>query len=171
MLVEVGVCYGLVGYFECCQYYYESSELVVCKFVVVQYVGLVLVLCVGEILEQWEVGQIEMVIVSQLVLVLELVGVVGFVNVVVVYELVWVIGIGCIVSKEQVQQVYVFICGEVVCIDVRIVDLLFIVYGGSVKFDNVGELFVQLDVDGGLVGGVFLVVVDFLVIVWVVVVN
>ncbi|HWW69215.1 MAG TPA: triose-phosphate isomerase, partial [Duganella sp.] len=49
-------------------------------------------------------------------------------------------------------------------IDARIADSLPIVYGGSVKPDNAGELFAQPDVDGGLVGGASLVAADFLAI-------
>ena len=67
-------------------------------------------------------------------------------------------------TKEQAQQVHAFIRGEVARFDARIADSLPIVYGGSVKPDNAGELFAQPDVDGGLVGGASLVAADFLAI-------
>ncbi|MFA4382794.1 triose-phosphate isomerase, partial [Xanthomonas perforans] len=54
--------------------------------------------------------------------------------------------------------------GEVAKADARIADSLPILYGGSVKPDNAGELFAQPDVDGGLVGGASLVAEDFLAI-------
>ena len=61
-------------------------------------------------------------------------------------------------------QVHAFIRGEVAKRDARIADSLPILYGGSVKPDNAGELFAQPDVDGGLVGGASLVAADFLAI-------
>ena len=164
MLHEVGARYGLVGHSERRQYHNESSELVARKFAAAQHAGLVPVLCVGETLEQREAGQTEAVIASQLAPVLELVGAAGFANAVVAYEPVWAIGTGRTATKEQAQQVHAFIRGEVARIDARIADSLPIVYGGSVKPDNAGELFAQPDVDGGLVGGASLVAADFLAI-------
>ncbi|WP_142806454.1 triose-phosphate isomerase [Stenotrophomonas maltophilia] len=164
MLHEVGARYGLVGHSERRQYHHESSELVARKFAAAQHAGLVPVLCVGETLEQREAGQTEAVIASQLAPVLELVGAAGFAQAVVAYEPVWAIGTGRTATKEQAQQVHAFIRGEVARIDARIADSLPIVYGGSVKPDNAGELFAQPDVDGGLVGGASLVAADFLAI-------
>ena len=164
MLVEVGARYGLVGHSERRQYHHESSELVARKFAAALHAGLVPVLCVGETLEQREAGQTEAVIASQLAPVLELTGAAGFAQAVVAYEPVWAIGTGRTASKEQAQQVHAFIRGEVARFDARIADSLPIVYGGSVKPDNAGELFAQPDVDGGLVGGASLVAADFLAI-------
>ncbi|WP_295574338.1 triose-phosphate isomerase [Stenotrophomonas maltophilia] len=164
MLHEVGARYGLVGHSERRQYHHESSELVARKFAAALHAGLVPVLCVGETLEQREAGQTEAVIASQLAPVLERVGAAGFAQAVVAYEPVWAIGTGRTASKEQAQQVHAFIRGEVARIDARIADSLPIVYGGSVKPDNAGELFAQPDVDGGLVGGASLVAADFLAI-------
>ena len=164
MLHEVGARYGLVGHSERRQYHNESSELVARKFAAAMHAGLVPVLCVGETLEQREAGQTEAVIAGQLAPVLALVGGEGFANAVVAYEPVWAIGTGKTASKEQAQQVHAFIRGEVARIDARIADSLPILYGGSVKPDNAGELFAQPDVDGGLVGGASLVAADFLAI-------
>ena len=164
MLAEVGARYGLVGHSERRQYHNESSELVARKFAAALHAGLVPVLCVGETLEQREAGQTEQVIAAQLAPVLALVGPAGFQHAVVAYEPVWAIGTGRTASKEQAQQVHAFIRGEVAKLDARIADSLPIVYGGSVKPDNAGELFAQPDVDGGLVGGASLVAADFLAI-------
>ncbi|MGY8564727.1 triose-phosphate isomerase [Paracidovorax citrulli] len=164
MLADVGARYGLVGHSERRQYHNESSELVARKFAAAVHAGLVPMLCVGETLEQREAGQTEQVIASQLAPVLDLVGAAGFQNAVVAYEPVWAIGTGRTASKDQAQQVHAFIRGEVAKWDARIADSLPILYGGSVKPDNAGELFAQPDVDGGLVGGASLVAADFLAI-------
>jgi len=164
MLSDIGCRWVILGHSERRQYHHESSELVARKFAAAQHAGLVPVLCVGETLEQREAGQTEAVIASQLAPVLELVGAAGFAKAVVAYEPVWAIGTGRTATKEQAQQVHAFIRGEVARFDARIADSLPIVYGGSVKPDNAGELFAQPDVDGGLVGGASLVAADFLAI-------
>ena len=164
MLAEVGARFGLVGHSERRQYHNETSELVARKFAAALHAGLAPVLCVGETLEQREAGQTEQVIAAQLAPVLALVGPAGFQHAVVAYEPVWAIGTGRTASKEQAQQVHAFIRGEVAKWDARIADSLPILYGGSVKPDNAGELFAQPDVDGGLVGGASLVAADFLAI-------
>jgi len=164
MLAEVGARFGLVGHSERRQYHNETSELVARKFAAALHAGLAPVLCVGETLEQREAGQTEQVIAAQLAPVLALVGPAGFQHAVVAYEPVWAIGTGRTASKEQAQQVHAFIRGEVAKLDARIADSLPILYGGSVKPGNAGELFAQPDVDGGLVGGASLVAADFLAI-------
>jgi len=164
MLAEVGARFGLVGHSERRQYHNETSELVARKFAAALHAGLAPVLCVGETLEQREAGQTEQVIAAQLAPVLALLGPAGFQHAVVAYEPVWAIGTGRTASKEQAQQVHAFIRGEVAKLDARIADSLPILYGGSVKPDNAGELFAQPDVDGGLVGGASLVAADFLAI-------
>lgn len=164
MLAEVGARFGLVGHSERRQYHNETSELVARKFAAALHAGLAPVLCVGETLEQREAGQTEQVIAAQLAPVLALVGPAGFQHAVVAYEPVWAIGTGRTASKEQAQQVHAFMRGEVAKLDARIADSLPILYGGSVKPDNAGELFAQPDVDGGLVGGASLVAADFLAI-------
>jgi len=164
MLAEVGARFGLVGHSERRQYHNETSELVARKFAAALHAGLAPLLCVGETLEQREAGQTEQVIAAQLAPVLALGGPAGFQHAVVAYEPVWAIGTGRTASKEQAQQVHAFIRGEVAKLDARIADSLPILYGGSVKPDNAGELFAQPDVDGGLVGGASLVAADFLAI-------
>ena len=164
MLVDVGSRYGLVGHSERRQYHRESSELVARKFVAARHAGLVPILCIGETLEQREAGQTEAVISSQLEPVLALAGVAGFDGAVVAYEPVWAIGTGRTATPEQAQAVHAFIRGQIRGHDARIADSLPLLYGGSVKPDNAGELFAQADVDGGLIGGASLVAADFLAI-------
>lgn len=141
-----------------------SSELVARKFAAAVHAGLIPVLCVGESLEQREAKQTEAVLRAQLEPVLALVGSAGFARAVLAYEPIWAIGTGRTASPAQAQAVHAFLRGEVAKADARIADSLSILYGGSVKPDNAGELFAQPDVDGGLVGGASLVAEDFLAI-------
>jgi len=164
MLAEVGASCCLVGHSERRQYHHESNEAVAAKFVAARRGGLMPILCVGETLEQREAGQTEAVIAAQLRPVLEAAGAEGLAGAVVAYEPVWAIGTGRTASPEQAQAVHAFIRGELRACDARIADSLPLLYGGSVKPDNAGALFSQLDVDGGLVGGACLVAQDFLAI-------
>ena len=77
----------------------------------------------------------------------------AFANAVVAYEPVWAIGTGLTATPEQAQAVHAFIRGEVAAHDATIAGSLPILYGGSVKPDNIAELRAQDDVDGALVGG------------------
>ena len=87
------------------------------------------------------------------------------INAVIAYEPVWAIGTGKTASPEQAQEVHAFIRSEVAAFDAKIASSLPIIYGGSVKASSAKELFIQPDVDGGLVGGASLLTQEFSAIV------
>src|SRR6185503_20484943 len=80
---------------------------------------------------------------------------------VVAYEPVWAIGTGKTASPEQAQAVHAFIRGRIAASDRRLAEELTILYGGSVKAGNAGQLFAMPDVDGGLIGGASLAADEF----------
>ncbi|HET9034374.1 MAG TPA: triose-phosphate isomerase [Dokdonella sp.] len=164
MLKDIGCRYVLVGHSERRQYHAETNEVVARKFVAAQAAGLVPVLCVGELLEHREAGETEAVVGAQLDAVLGLAGIGAFANAVVAYEPVWAIGTGKTATPEQAQEVHAFMRDKFAGQDARIASSLRLLYGGSVKAANAGELFAQSDIDGGLIGGASLVAVDFLAI-------
>jgi len=164
MLRDVGCTHVLVGHSERRQYHAESDAQVAIKFVAAQSAGLVPVLCVGETLAEREAGATEAVIGRQLDAVVEQAGIDAFADAVVAYEPVWAIGTGRTASPEQAQAVHRFMRDKLRSLDATIADSLRLLYGGSVKPSNAGELFGQPDVDGGLVGGASLVAGDFLAI-------
>lgn len=159
-----GAAGALVGHSERRHVFGETDAETGKKVRVILAAGLTPMLCVGEKLAEREAGQTEAVVLRQLRAGLEGVAASDLASVLIAYEPVWAIGTGRTASKEQAQQVHAFIRGEVARFDARIADSLPIVYGGSVKPDNAGELFAQPDVDGGLVGGASLVAADFLAI-------
>ena len=161
MLKEVGAGHALVGHSERRQYHGETSEIVARKFVAAKAAGLVPVLCIGETLEEREAGQTEARLTEQLDAVFDAAGPQALDGAIVAYEPVWAIWTGKTASPAQAQEVHAFIRGQAAKRDANMAGSLPILYGGSVKADNAGELFAQPDVDGGLVGGASLLANEF----------
>ncbi len=164
MLKDVGCRYVLVGHSERRQYHAESNQQVAAKFARAQASGLVPILCVGETLEQREAGTTQTIIAAQLDAVLQGLSISAFAQAIVAYEPVWAIGTGRTASPAQVQEVHGFIRGKLAKDNATIAGSLRVLYGGSVKPANAVEIFAQIDVDGGLIGGASLSADDFLAI-------
>jgi triosephosphate isomerase len=165
MLADIGCQYVVVGHSERREYHQESNELVAEKFLACKRAGLIPILCVGESLHQRETGHTEWVIEKQLKPIFTLMGAQAFAHAVVAYEPIWAIGTGKTASPEQAQEVHAFIRSEVAAFDAKIASSLPILYGGSVKASSASALFMQPDVDGGLVGGASLLAQEFSAIV------
>jgi triosephosphate isomerase (TIM) len=146
MLRELGVYGAIVGHSERRQYFGETDETVAKRAKAALEAGLSVIACVGETETEREAGETEDVLRRQ-VSVLE-----GEDNLVVAYEPVWAIGTGKTATPELAQEAHAFIKGLV---DVPVL------YGGSVKPENAGELLELPDVDGALVGGASLDVESF----------
>jgi len=164
MLAEFGCRYVLIGHSERRALFGETDGVVAAKFEMAQKFGLVPVLCVGETLDERQAGRTALVIARQLSAVLDRVGVAAMASAVVAYEPVWAIGTGVTATPAQAQEVHAAIRAQVAALDAGVADGLRILYGGSVKPQNAMELFGQLDIDGGLIGGAALVADDFLTI-------
>jgi triosephosphate isomerase len=162
MLADVGASYVLVGHSERRALYGETDALVARKFVATQAAFLTPILCVGETLAEREQGLTEVVIARQLDAVLTVAGIRAFRRAVVAYEPVWAIGTGKNASPEQAETVHAFIRDRIASQDATIAAALRLLYGGSVKAANAGEIFAQPNVDGGLVGGASLKADEFL---------
>lgn len=164
MLADMGCRYVLIGHSERRALYGETSEIVAEKFAAAQRVGLVPILCLGETLTEREAGKTGEVVAEQLAVVLKRVGIGALRSAVLAYEPVWAIGTGVTASPAQAQAVHAAIRAQVAAMDREVADGLCILYGGSVKPQNALELFGQVDIDGGLIGGAALVADDFLAI-------
>ncbi len=164
MLKDVGCAYVIVGHSERRLGYGEGDQLVARKFAAAQGRGLSPILCVGEQLSEREGGRTSEVVSRQLDAVLELCGVEAFARAVVAYEPCWAIGTGHNATPEQAEEVHRLIRGRIAARDAKIAAEARILYGGSVKAGNAGELFTQPDVDGGLIGGASLKADEFLAI-------
>ncbi len=163
MLVDLGCQWVILGHSERRQYHAESDNLVAAKLGAAMTAGIRPIVCVGETREQREEGEAETVVASQLRGALDGQG--QLEGLVVAYEPVWAIGTGLTASPDEAQAMHAFIrtcLADVAGIEADDTRLL---YGGSVKATNAGELFAQQDIDGALVGGAALDAGDFLAIV------
>lgn len=164
MLLDFDCRYVLVGHSERRSHFGETDSQVAAKFEAAQRCGLIPVLCVGEDLGARQSGATNEVVSAQLGVVLDRVGVSAFASAVVAYEPVWAIGTGVTATPKQAQDTHSSIRAQVASLNSGVADGLRILYGGSVKSQNALELFVQPDIDGGLVGGAALDADDFLAI-------
>ncbi len=165
MLLEFGCRYVIVGHSERRAYFRESDELVARKAARAVDYGLVPIVCVGETLAQREAGQTEEVVCQQMDAVLSVLAPDDLCRIVVAYEPVWAIGTGRTATPEMAQEVHAILRKRLHEKNANAASEVRILYGGSMKPDNAGELLVMPDIDGGLVGGAALKATDFLSIV------
>jgi len=161
MLAEFAVRYVIVGHSERRQLFAETDELVADKFAAVLAAEMIPILCLGETLEQREQGITHKVVLSQLDAVIGKSGSKVFEQAVIAYEPIWAIGTGRTATPEQAQDVHATIRQHLAEQDDEVAEHCVILYGGSVKAANAGELFDQPDIDGGLVGGASLKADEF----------
>ncbi len=163
MLLSVGCSHVIIGHSERRAHFGEDDETVNKKVNRALEAGLVPVMCLGEVLEERDKGVTEEVVERQLSGGLRGLGAEEMKKVIIAYEPVWAIGTGRTASPEQAQQVHAFLRGKLAGMyDQGLANGTIILYGGSVKPDNVAGLMACPDVDGGLVGGASLKGEDFL---------
>ena len=154
MLRDVGAKYVIVGHSERRQFYSETDSQVNRKVHAGLASGLTVIMCVGETLAQREDGSAQNVVSTQLTGGLDGLTPSDLDRIIVAYEPVWAIGTGRTATPEQAQEMHAFI--RRVFADRHSSDAanaLRILYGGSVKPDNIVGLMAQPDIDGALVGG------------------
>lgn len=168
MLADAGCTHVILGHSERRTLFGETDEVIDRKAAAAVKKGLIPIVCIGETLEEREKGLTFQIIERQLSLSLK-----GFregknlpLTTILAYEPVWAIGTGRTATPEQAQEVHQFIrqwlkaqFGE------RTAQAIRILYGGSVKPDNVRDLMSKPDIDGALVGGASLKPESFLPIV------
>ncbi len=162
MLNAAGVSHVIIGHSERRQYFGETDETVLKRTQAALEFGLTPIVCVGERLEERESGNTEAVLVSQFQK-----GIAGlteqqFAKIVIAYEPVWAIGTGKTATPEIAAAAHKVIRAQVAGkFGKDAAGSVRILYGGSVKGDNVKSLMAQPDIDGSLVGGASLDPVSF----------
>ncbi len=165
-LADVGAKYCIVGHSERRQYHGEDDMLINAKAKALLEKGITPMICVGESLEQREMGLTMEFVAYQVKAALSGIPAAQLRHCVIAYEPIWAIGTGKTATAEQAQEVCegirTVIRGIYGARPARAVSIL---YGGSMNAKNAFELLSQPDIDGGLIGGASLKPVDFATIV------
>ena len=134
--------------------YGETDEIVNRKIRAALHFKLSPLVCIGETLSERDAGREEVVVATQLERSLAELTANDLMRIILSYEPVWAIGTGHTATPKQAQQMQAFIRQWVSRkFDSNTADKLQILYGGSVKPDNISELMQEADIDGALVGG------------------
>jgi triosephosphate isomerase len=163
MLKDLGVSHVILGHSERRQHFAETDEGTARKTKVALEFGLVPISCVGETLAEREDGRTMEVVGRQVDAILNALTADEAKRIVIAYEPVWAIGTGRVATPEQAQEVHAFVRRRLAATHgPGTADSVRILYGGSVKPDNVKGLMALPDVDGALVGGASLSADSFL---------
>lgn len=158
MLKSAGCQCVIIGHSERRQFFGETDLTVNMKLHKAVKTGLIPIVCLGESLQERESDQTERVITTQFANGLKDFD--DFEKVVIAYEPVWAIGTGRTATAAQAQEIHALL-RRLLQEKTKKYDKIRILYGGSVKPDNAGELIGQEDIDGFLVGGASLKADDF----------
>ena len=154
MLKEAGCTHVIIGHSERRQFFGETNETVNKRLVAALGAGLVPIVCVGETLAEREAEATDAVIARQ---VEDAVGTLRseqLASCVIAYEPVWAIGTGRTATPGQAQEVHHAIRRQLTSLgSATTAERVRIIYGGSVKPDNIDSLMAEPDIDGALVGG------------------
>lgn len=162
MAREAGATFALAGHSERRHVFGDSDEAVARKVAAIAAEGLTPVLCVGELLEERDRGEVESVVNRQVEAGLSRLDPKIVAGIVVAYEPVWAIGTGRTAKAEDADEVHRYIRALLVArVGAAAAGRMPIIYGGSVKPGNIEELLAASEIDGVLVGGASLDPGDF----------
>ncbi|MFN0087043.1 MAG: triose-phosphate isomerase [Blastocatellia bacterium] len=154
MIADAGGTHVIIGHSERRSIYSETDAIVNRKVRAALHFNLTPITCIGETLEEREGGRAEAVVASQLEQSLRELTANDLMRMIAAYEPVWAIGTGRTATPDQAQQMHAFIRQWLhQHFDAATANGLRILYGGSVKPDNISDLMRQPDIDGALVGG------------------
>ena len=154
MLVEAGVEYVVIGHSERRQYFGETDKTVNLRTKAALAAGLKAIVCVGESLEERELGYTETLLKYQTKMALTGVTAEQLKNVVVAYEPVWAIGTGVTATADQADEGNGFVRAAIAeAYGADVAETVTVQYGGSMNDANAAELLSKVNVDGGLIGG------------------
>ena len=162
MLAKLKCAYVTVGHSERRFYHHEDDALVNVKARKALEAGVTPIICVGEGLDVRQSAEHVPYTLAQINGALTGLSAEQVASLVIAYEPVWAIGTGEVATPEDAQEVCGAIRGQVAELySSEVADQVRVLYGGSVKSDNVAAIMAQPDVDGCLVGGASLVVEEF----------
>lgn len=164
MLKECGVQYVILGHSERRQYFHESNAEICKKAQAAIDAGLTPVVCSGESLQVKEKGETNAYLQAELTECLK--GIQNPQNLIVAYEPLWAIGTGKTPTAEEANATIAFMRATIANIfSKEVAQNMRILYGGSINLKNAKEFLSMPDIDGALIGGVSLIVDDFVQII------
>jgi triosephosphate isomerase (TIM) len=154
--------YVLLGHSERRDIFKESNEIINKKIIKALSSGLHIIFCVGEHLEERESGRTNEILSGQIEIGLSSITETDLKSIIFAYEPVWAIGTGKTATPEIAEAAHKFIRDKISKIySKKAADHIRIIYGGSVKPDNIKSLMRRKDIDGALVGGASLDIASF----------
>jgi triosephosphate isomerase len=154
MLLDVGCTHAIIGHSERRQYFGETDDMVNFKLKAALEAGMTPIVCVGEVLEEREANLTEDVLRRQCLRAFHAISSKKAERLVVAYEPVWAIGTGKTATPQLASAAHLIIRGEAAkAFGSEFSERLRILYGGSVKPENVKGLMAEEEIDGALVGG------------------
>jgi triosephosphate isomerase len=154
MLLDIGCTHVIIGHSERRQYFGETDDMVNFKLKAALEAGLTPIACVGEVLEEREAGLTEDVLRRQCLRAFHAISGKKAARLVVAYEPMWAIGTGKTATPQLAADAHILIRGEVAkAFGEDLAANLRILYGGSVKPENITALMAEEEIDGALVGG------------------
>ncbi|HUH45697.1 MAG TPA: triose-phosphate isomerase [Arenibacter sp.] len=166
MLLGIGIDTVIIGHSERRAYFGETDEILSKKVKTALGKNMRVMFCFGEELGDRKSGNHFAIVESQLKNALFSLDASAWDKIILAYEPVWAIGTGETASPEQAQEMHAFIRKTITdAVNADVANKVSILYGGSVKANNAGEIFSKPDVDGGLIGGASLVADDFVAII------
>ena len=162
MLLSINIKHAIIGHSERREYFNETNDILALKVNHCLENNVTPIFCCGEPLAIREANEQEPFVAKQLAESLFHLTAEQILHVVIAYEPIWAIGTGKTATSEQAQDIHLFIRNQIAAkYSKEIANEISILYGGSVKAANAKEIFSQLDVDGGLVGGAALHAEEF----------
>ena len=166
LLIDAGCSHVIIGHSERRQFFGETDETVNKKIKAALAAGLTVFFCIGETLAEREAEKTFDILKRQVTGGLAGIAAEQLKSIIIAYEPVWAIGTGKTATDEQAQDAHAFIRSLVTGLyDLSAGDKIRILYGGSVKPENIKGLMSQQDIDGALVGGASLKAESFAAIV------
>ena len=153
MLAKLGCTFVIVGHSERREYHNEGDQVVNLKTQAALRNNLIPIVCIGEGLDVRKAGEHVAFTLAQLDAALAGIAANDVANLVIAYEPVWAIGTGEVATPADAQEVCGAIRARIRELHGSAADQTRVLYGGSMKSDNVAALMLEADIDGGLVGG------------------
>lgn len=153
-LKDINLPWVILGHSERRTIFHETDELIAQKTQEALKVGIDIIFCIGENLEERETNKTTEVVTRQLAALVKLIGEASWKNIVIAYEPVWAIGTGKVATPQQAQDTHADIRAYLsTAVSPAVAAATRIIYGGSVSAKNAKELAAREDIDGFLVGG------------------